>query len=292
MDDHRPGSARALQWPKGDRAPGYGPDGSDRPVDHEIVGDDRSGVSAGFVVDWQMSGWAQGSVVDAPGREVFASLQMLGTPSRLDGPEPRLVQAEYPVAPVPPEQPRHLAVRVIDLAVPDETHQLDLRHRLELPDAWSQENLGRLIRLACALLDAPIGLVTLADRDRHHFLATHGLSDGLVSPRNSSLGFSLGRYPVGSDRPLIVGDARGDAVLAANPALAELGVLAYAGIPLIGPTSRSFGTFCVIDLEVRDWDDHQLATLARLADIATEICLGDRAYHESEGVRRVASTAP
>ena len=85
---------------------------------------------------------------------------------------------------------------------------------------------------------------------------------------------------------------RGDAVLASNPAVTELGALAYAGIPLIGPLGRSFGTFCVIDLGVRDWDGHELATLAHLAEIATEICLGDPAYTDFEEGRRVASTAP
>lgn len=99
-------------------------------------------------------------------------------------------------------------------------------------------------------------------------------------------------YAVAPGRPLIVGDARADPVLTANLAVSEMGVSAYAGIPLTGSDGPAFGTLCVIDFTVRDWDDHQLAILARLADIATDICLNERPWSETKGAPGVASTSP
>jgi GAF domain-containing protein len=96
-------------------------------------------------------------------------------------------------------------------------------------------------------IDAPIGLLTLVDRARQFFLAAHGLPDPLASARQTSLDYSLCQYAATTGRPLIVGDIRADPVLAANPAVSQMGVLAYAGIPMIDP------------------DGH-------LADIATELC--------------------
>ena len=192
----------------------------------------------------------------------------------------------------PPQYRNGPTVNHLNLTARQDPYRLDLLRSLGLLDTPPRPNLDRLIRLACDLLDAPIGLLTLVDRDRQFFLAAHGLPEGLASARQTSLDYSLCQYAVASGRPLIVGDTRGDPVLAANPAVTELGVLAYAGIPLIGPPSRAFGTVCVIDVKVRDWDDHQLANLARLAEIATEICLGERAHREFEPGRHVASAAP
>jgi GAF domain-containing protein len=142
-----------------------------------------------------------------------------------------------------------------------------------LLDAPPHPTLDRLVRLACALLDAPIGLLTLIDTGRQFFLSAYGLPDPLAAARQTGLDYSICQYAVTSGRPLVVGDARAHPGLAANAAVTEMGVLAYAGIPMVGEEGPAFGTLCVVDLVARDWNDHQLATLAHLAGIATEICL-------------------
>jgi GAF domain-containing protein len=174
-----------------------------------------------------------------------------------------------------------------NLAMLDDPYRLASLRSLGLLDGPATPNLDRLVRLACDLLDAPIGLLTLVDHDRQFFLAAHGLPGPMASVRQTGLDFSICQYAVASGRPLILGDTRADPVLAAHPAVAEMGVSAYAGIPLIDPQGQAFGTLCVIDVAVRDWDDGRLATLARLAQIATEVCVGDRAGSGFEG-RRVA----
>ena len=48
----------------------------------------------------------------------------------------------------------------------------------------------------------------------------------------------------------------------------------------------------MIDLAARHWDDGQLATLARLANIAAEVCLCDPGGSGFEEARHVASATP
>jgi GAF domain-containing protein len=163
---------------------------------------------------------------------------------------------------------------------------------LNLLDAAPRPNLDRLLRLACDLLEAPIGLVSLIDTDRQFFLAAHGLPEPLATARQTSLDYSLCQYPVATGRPLIVGDLQKHPLLAGNPAVTEIGVRAYAGIPMVDRHGYPFGTYCVIDLTEHDWDDGQLATLARLADTATAICLSAHGESRFEEAPYVASTTP
>jgi GAF domain-containing protein len=183
-------------------------------------------------------------------------------------------------------------VNVIDLAGLADPQRLGRLHRLNLLDAAPRPNLDRLVRLACGLLEARIGPVSLIDTDRQFFLAAHGLPEPLATVRQTSLDYSLCQYPAATGRPLIVGDLQKHPLLAGNPAVTEIGVRAYAGIPMIDRQGYPFGTCCVIDLTERDWDDGQLATLARLADTATDICLSALRESRFEEARYVASATP
>ena len=164
----------------------------------------------------------------------------------------------------------------MDLTTVDVRDRWELRPSLEFFDAAARASLDRLVRLACDLLESPAGLLTAVHRGRHSVLAASGLPDGPASAGQPSVNYSICQYPVTSGRPLVVGDTRAHPVLASTRAVREMGVRAYAGIPLRDLDGRPFATMCVIDFTVRDWDDHQLAILARLADIANEICLPEQ----------------
>ena len=81
-----------------------------------------------------------------------------------------------------------------------------------------------------------------------------------------------------SREPLIVDDAREHHVLRDNPAIRDMGVVAYAGIPLIDAEGNALGTLCVIDSQPRHWTSHQVQLLADLAaSVVTEITLARQA---------------
>jgi GAF domain-containing protein len=60
-------------------------------------------------------------------------------------------------------------------------------------------------------------------------------------------------------------DARVDPVLAVNPAVQQLGVVAYAGVPLRVAGGEPIGTLCALDYKPRAWSDDDLTLLADLA---------------------------
>ncbi|HEY3810076.1 MAG TPA: GAF domain-containing protein [Acidimicrobiales bacterium] len=128
----------------------------------------------------------------------------------------------------------------------------------------------RLARLAGEVIEAPIALVCLVHTDRQFFLGAHGLPDHLGVSRETTLEYSICQHTVATRRPLIVADTRNHPALVANRAVRDLGVTAYAGIPLVAADCPVVGAMCVMDYVIRDWTDDQLAFLAHLADITIE----------------------
>jgi GAF domain-containing protein len=53
-----------------------------------------------------------------------------------------------------------------------------------------------------------------------------------------------------------------------NLAIRDLGVIAYAGIPLTTPDDEVLGSFCAIDHKPRVWTQANLDVLSDLADSA------------------------
>jgi GAF domain-containing protein len=128
----------------------------------------------------------------------------------------------------------------------------------------------RLTRLAADLLEAPVALLTLVDSDRQLFASSHGLPEPLRSAGETSLDYSICQYTVLTRRPVVIGDTARDPRLAGSLAVVELGVAAYAGMPLVTPDGYPVGALCVVDFVPRDWTDDKLAVLADLAAICID----------------------
>ena len=58
-----------------------------------------------------------------------------------------------------------------------------------------------------------------------------------------------------------------------NPAVSELGVVAYAGVPIRLPGGEVLGSFCSIDTKPRQWSETDIGTLRDLSKVATELVL-------------------
>ena len=137
-------------------------------------------------------------------------------------------------------------------------------------DAPRARILDRLVRLAAGLLQAPITMLTIVEGDRQVFAVQTGLSEDLARAGSTPLEYSICQHAVGRGRPLIVGDAWTNPLLRDHPAVVDLGVAAYAGIPLVMSSGHAVGTLCAVDMIPRDWSDDQLAQLALLADFVTD----------------------
>ena len=66
-----------------------------------------------------------------------------------------------------------------------------------------------------------------------------------------------------------------------------MGVVAYAGIPLIDADGSALGTLCVIDSQPRHWTTHQVRLLEDLAaSVVTELALARQARELPLGAGR------
>src|SRR5262245_46339689 len=99
-------------------------------------------------------------------------------------------------------------------------------------DSEVEAAFDRFTRLATQWLKVPTALVSLVDDRRQFFKSAVGLGEPWASERGTPLEYSFCQYAVTSRKPLIVMDAREHPFLRNSLAVSELGVVAYAGIPL------------------------------------------------------------
>jgi diguanylate cyclase (GGDEF)-like protein len=134
-----------------------------------------------------------------------------------------------------------------------------------LLDGGSDEPLDRLTRLGARLLGAAMTAVNLVGADRQVVRSGVGVPAEL---RELPLSHSICRHVVARDAPLVVPDARRDPALRDGPAVTELGVGSYLGVPVRDPHGHPLGAFCVIERAARRWTDDDLAVLHDLAGAA------------------------
>lgn len=143
--------------------------------------------------------------------------------------------------------------------------RLDTLHATGLLDSPPEEDFDRLTTLTCRLLGVPVALVSLVDRDRQFFKSHQGLSEPWASQRQTPLSHSFCQHIVNSGKPLIISDAREHSLTCSNPAVCDLGVVGYLGIPLITPDGYVIGSLCAITHEPRIWSDSDVSNLSDLA---------------------------
>jgi hypothetical protein len=141
-----------------------------------------------------------------------------------------------------------------------------------LLDTPREEAFDRLSGLAARLLDVPIALVTLVDEDRQFFKSCAGLPSPWAERRETPLSHSVCQYVVDRRKALVVGDLREDPALRDSLAIPELGVVAYAGVPLTRPDGQVLGSLCAIDTRPRHWTPDQVQILEDLGrSVVSEI---------------------
>lgn len=162
-------------------------------------------------------------------------------------------------------------------AVPvNEAQRLRSLARLGLAGPGHDARCQRYARLARALMDAPIAVVSMVDADDQWFRGCEGLAVEGTPRAVSFCGHALLQAGV-----MHVPDASLDARFAGNPLVTgEPGIRAYAGCPLVMPGGLALGTLCVIDRVPRHFDAPRLALLRDLADclqneLSTQVSVAD-----------------
>ena len=202
------------------------------------------------------------------------------------GVEQALVRAVGPRDGAAPEQEaqRQQALRDVAAAIKD-SGRLDALRATGLLDSDATPSFDRLARVAAHVLNAPVALVSLVDADRQYFKSCLGLPEPWASQRQAPLSHSFCQHAVARREPLLVDDSREHELLRDNLAIRDMGVIAYAGVPLIDSSGHALGTLCVIDSRPRHWTTHQVQLLSDLAAaVVTEISLA-RAASQSTSSR-------
>lgn len=142
----------------------------------------------------------------------------------------------------------------------DEASRLQALHNLNLLDTEPEERFDRYTRLAAALFDVPVALVTLVDADRQWFKSCIGSDQSETSREVSFCAHAIECRDI-----LVVPDALQDPRFADNP-LVTSGprVRFYAGAPLFLPGGHCVGTLCVIDRRPRQLSHQELGLLSDL----------------------------
>lgn len=175
------------------------------------------------------------------------------------------------------------------LAAVRDPHRLRALRATRLLDTPPESAFDRITGLVTRILRVPVSLVSLVDEDRQFFKSCVGLSEPWSSDRETPLTHSFCQHVVASAQPLVIEDARSHPELRDNLAIPDLGVVAYAGIPLVMADGAVLGSLCAIDTRPRQWNDEDIAILSDLADsVMTEVSLRTEAR---EHVRLAAALA-
>ena len=165
---------------------------------------------------------------------------------------------------------------------------------LRLLDTPPEEPFDRLTRLAARSLRAPVALISLVDDHRQFFKSCHGLPEPWCTDRETPLSHSFCQHVVASASPLVIEDARSHPLTFGNPAVTEMNVIAYLGVPLITPAGNTLGSFCVIAPEPRPWshDDKEMMTdlaASVMSEIALRCAHDDLLAANTELIRQAAA---
>ena len=159
------------------------------------------------------------------------------------------------------------ACRWLSAPIPlDEARRLATLHELEILDTPFEERFDRITRIAAALAEVPIALVSLVDLERQWFKSCQGLD---VSETSRELAFCA--HVVYSRKPMIVKDTLLDDRLADSPVVVGgPRIRFYAGFPIFHDNGSCLGTLCLIDTKPRELSDGTLRLIEDLARIVEE----------------------
>ena len=172
----------------------------------------------------------------------------------------------------------------------DELTELDLAD-IGMVDGPADEALDRLTELASELCNTRVALVSMVEehRDRQFFTSALGLPEPWAARRQTPLSHSFCQYVKSTAEPFVVPDALEHPLVKDNLAIPDLGVRAYLGVPILGPTDEAIGALCAIDGCPRRWTDENVRQLTTLADAISAHVKMRFAYLASEQRRQRAS---
>lgn len=154
-------------------------------------------------------------------------------------------------------------VRAAVLAI-DDAARLQALDQSRLLDSPREHTFDLITQLAVELLEVPVSWISLVTSSRQFFKASTGLREPWATMRQTPISHSFCRRVVERAATFKVEDARLHSQVRTNPAITDLGVIAYLGVPVM-VDQFVIGALCAIDSQPRLWRDSDLAQLEDLA---------------------------
>ena len=148
----------------------------------------------------------------------------------------------------------------------NEAARLHALRRCQILDTPPEEAFDRITRLAKTMLEIPMVLVSLVDKDRQWFKSRQG-AKVTETPRE----ISFCTHAIRGDQTFIVKDAQADPRFADNPLVVQDPFIRfYVGVPLQTSEGHNIGTLCAMDTIVRELKPRQLRMFEDLARLVMD----------------------
>ncbi len=168
--------------------------------------------------------------------------------------------------------------RPVQVDVGDERERLAALVACRIMDGPERPHLDRVADLVVSFTGAPLSIVSMVDDQRQFFAAQIGLPAETAEARGTPLSHSLCRFVVAADAPLVVDDTSADQALAQHPAVTDLGIAAYCGVPIHDAAGHALGSLAALDTAPHTWTDDDVALLRSLADVVSAELEADARY--------------
>ena len=138
-----------------------------------------------------------------------------------------------------------------------------------LLDTEPEEEFDALTRLAAQATGARRAFVTVVDDRRSFWKSCVGGPELPLEQRQNLVHESPCHILIATNEALVSADARRDPRIRDVPAVEQLGIGAWAGVPVRDRDGHVIGGLCVVDDNSRAWPDDQVQTLHTLAEAAS-----------------------
>jgi len=149
---------------------------------------------------------------------------------------------------------------------PNEKERLRELRTLRFGEWDTRASLDDLCAVAARLLETPMALISLVDRDEVLFAGKTGLDADRVARE-----IAFCAHTIMTSEPLIIEDATSDPCFCHNPLVTESNIRSYLGIPLETAPGLRIGALCVLGHKPHAFAESELQTMTKLAGIAASL---------------------